>query len=145
MPGYVVLIYLVELAANVGVGRATDALAVSAVGVISVVGRNVDGVATDWFGRGHLAAACAVVNEATTTGLMVVGGPTKILPLSVVFGVGYGGIGSLVSPGLAELFGTDDLYALFALTSRSFAIAGSVAPYLSGAGYEVLGRSSPSS
>ena len=41
------------------------------------------------------------------------------------------------------LFGTDDLYALFALTSRSFAIAGSVAPYLSGAGYEVFGTFQP--
>lgn len=143
MPVYVVIVYLVEFAASVGAGRATGVLAVSAVGVTSVVGRNVAGVASDWFGLGHLAAACALVIGATTVGLTVFGGPAAILALSVVFGVGYGGIGSLISPLLAELFGTDDLYALFGLTSVSFAVAGSVAPYLSGAGYEVFGTFQP--
>lgn len=44
---------------------------------------------------------------------------------------------------LAELFDTDDQYALFGLTSISFAVAGSVAPSLSGAGVEALGSFQP--
>ena len=143
MPVYVVLVFLVEFAGSVGVGRTTGVLAVSAVGVANVLGRNVAGIASDWFGRDYLAAACALVIGATTAGLTVLPTPAAFLALAVVFGVGYGGIGSLISPLLAELFGTGDVYALFGLTSVSFAVAGSVAPYLAGAGYDALGTYQP--
>ncbi|MCY4729927.1 MFS transporter [Natronomonas gomsonensis] len=143
MPVYVVLVYLVEFAASIGAGRTTGVLAVSVVGVTSIVGRNAAGVASDWFGRSYLAAACALVIGASSISLTIFNSPVAVLALAVVFGVGYGGIGSLLSPLLAELFGTGDLYALFGLTSISFAMAGSIGPYLSGVGYDVFGTFQP--
>lgn len=138
-----VLVYLVESTASGGAGQATNLLAVSAVEVTNIIGPNVAGVASDWFGHDHLASACADLIGSTTASLRMFGGPIAFLALAAGFGIGYGGICSLISPLLAELFGTDGLYALFGLTRISFAVAGSVAPYLSGTGYESLGTFQP--
>jgi OFA family oxalate/formate antiporter-like MFS transporter len=60
-----------------------------------------------------------------------------------VFGLGYGGSIALLSPMLADLFGTGNINALLGVTSAAFAIAGSVAPFLAGLSYDVYGSFVP--
>jgi len=143
VPAYVVLVFLVEFAETTGIGRTTGVLAVSIIGGVSILGRNGAGIASDRFGRASILAGCATLTGLTTAAFVFAPGPTALLVIAVAFGLGYGGMSPLVAPLLADLFGTSNVYTLFGVTAAAWAISGSMTPYLSGLGFDVLGSYVP--
>lgn len=142
-PPFLVLVFVVEHATDAGLGQGTGILAVSLVGAMNIVGKNLAGPASDRFGMALLVAACSGLMGVTTGLLSVAPSSLAVVGLAVLFGVGYGGVGALVAPLIADLFGTGNLYSLFGLTSIAFAIGGSVVPYLAGVGRDTFGTFVP--
>lgn len=59
-----------------------------------------------------------------------------IFLFAVVYGIGYGGNGALLSPLTADIFGSEDIDGLFGAISFSFAISGLSSPFLAGWYYD---------
>lgn len=143
VPAYVVLVFLVEFAETTGVGRAAGVFGISVIGAVSILGRNAAGIASDRFGRAFILAGCAALVGLSTAAFVFAPTPIVLLAIAVAFGIGYGGMAPLIAPLLTDLFGTENVYTLFGVTAAAWAIAGSMTPYLSGLGFDVLGSYLP--
>lgn len=144
VPTYALLVYLVEFTTTVGVARSVGVLSISIIGAMNIVGKFVAGPIADRVGTARTIAGCAGLMGATTILLAAFHVPLSIPALALAFGLGYGGISALLSPLIADLFGTLDLSALFGVSSIGFAVAGSTVPYLVGFGFDATGTYIPS-
>ncbi len=138
-PVYIVISHIVSYATIIGIGRSEGVLALTTVGVMATVARFGVGSLADRVGRIRTFIASTVVLGAAMIGVALAPTVTVFIGTIVVFGVGYGGCGSLFSPLVADLFGHDDLNTLFAVMSLAFAVAGLTAPPLAGLWFEVSG------
>lgn len=137
VPFYILIVYLVEFATNVGVGREVGVLAVSLIGGVSIAGRFGVGYLADRFGIVRLYLLSTLVMGGAVILLAFGRVPAAVIALAVVYGIGYGGAGALMAPIVTEFFGRLDINTLFGMTNIAFAIAGSAVPYLGGAAYDV--------
>jgi MFS family permease len=106
---------------------------------MNVFGKFIAGPVSDRIGIPRTLSACGILLGLPLLAMAVARTPLAVYAAVFVFGLGYGGAIALLSPTVAELFGTDDINALFGLTSLSFAVTGSLAPFLAGLGYDVFG------
>lgn len=142
-PAYVMLVHAVEHTSQAGIGRGVGIVAISLMGGMNVVGKFVVGPLADRAGTLRTMALCAMCTGTGGIATPLVGEPWTFLGITALLGFGYGGMGALLSPAIAEMFGTLNINALFGLVATSFAITGSVVPYLSGAGFDVVGTFTP--
>ncbi|WP_241430880.1 MFS transporter [Natronolimnohabitans innermongolicus] len=139
IPANAVLVYVVDFAEAAGLTREIGVIALSLIGVMNVVAKFTAGWAADAIGTDRMLAACTGLMCVALLAMVAVPTPATLLALSAVFGFGYGGIAALMSPLVANLFGTDDLGTLFGLTCIGFAVAGVAAPYAVGVGVDRFG------
>ncbi len=140
---YVVLAHLVLHSVAVGLSRTVGATAVALLGATSAFGRVGIGFLADRTGRLRVFVACSAVMGLATLWLAVTHTVVGVYAFAVVFGLGYGGNGALLSPLTADLFGRANINAVFGLVSMAFAIAGLVAPPAAGATFDVFGAYDP--
>jgi MFS family permease len=136
---YVLMAHVVPFATDAGLGRAAGVTAIAVVGVTTSAARLALGYASDRIGRVRMFVACSLVMGATVPAFVFASAPPALWALAVVFGVGYGGNGALLSPLVADLFGTENLTALYGSLSVAFALAGLAAPPLAGLAFEATG------
>lgn len=140
---YVVLVNLVLYAQDVGLSRSVGATAIALVGVASATGRVGIGFLGDRLGRVRVFVTCSAVMGVATVALSGAGTALGLWAFALVYGLAYGGNGALLAPLTADLFGREQLNAVFGLVSVSFGVSGSVAPYLAGVGYARFGSYDP--
>ncbi|WP_232686112.1 MFS transporter [Halobacterium zhouii] len=140
---YVVLVNLVLYAQDVGLSRSVGATGIALVGVASATGRVGIGFLGDRLGRTRVFVACSAVMGLATVALSGTGTALGLWTFALVYGLAYGGNGALLAPLTADLFGREQLNAVFGLISVSFGVSGSVAPYLAGVGYARFGTYDP--
>lgn len=143
VPTYILMVYLVEYAANAGIGRAVGVLAMSVIGAMNIAGKFLAGSISDRIGTVPTLAGCIALMGAATVLLAFLPFRFAVIGLAAVFGIGYGGSGALQTPMIADLFGTLNISSLFGLISVAFAITGSVVPYLVGFGFDAFGTFVP--
>lgn len=141
---YILLAYLVEYSTAIGWGREVGVLAVSAIGAANVMGKFLVGPVDERTGTVWAFVLFMALMGTAMIVLPFVPSPSLGLVLVALFGVGYGATGALLSPIVANTFGTLDINALFGVSSVSFAIAGSVPPYVTGVVYDTAGTFEPS-
>ena len=139
VPAYAVLVFLVEFAESTGAGRRAGVLGVSALGAMNIVAKFAAGEIADRVGPDLTMAGFVALMCVVTPMMVAFPTPASIVVLAALFGFGYGGIAALMSPLMADLFGTADLSTLFGLTCIGFAVGGTVIPYLVGFGFDVFG------
>lgn len=139
---YVLVNHLVPYADGLGV-RWAGVTAISVMGIATIVARLVVGAVSDRMGRVAIFTVCSLTMGASLLALPLATSPLAIVAIAVVFGVGYGGNGALLSPLVADLFGTADIGTLFGIASLSFAVAGLLSPPLATLGVEELGTYTP--
>lgn len=140
---YVVLVNLVLHATDVGLSRGVGAAAIALVGVASAAGRVGIGFLGDRLGRVRVFVACSAVMGLATVALSGVGSAAGMWAFALVYGLAYGGNGALLAPLTADMFGREQINAVFGLISVSFAVSGSVAPYVAGVAYGRFGTYDP--
>lgn len=140
---FLLLAHLILVAVDLGLSRATGAMALALVGLTSVVGRVAIGHLGDRVGRLHVFVGCSAVMGLATVGLLGVRSSAGMVLVAIVYGAAYGGNGALLAPLMADLFGRTDINAVFGLASVAFAVAGLLAPAAGGAVYDALGTYEP--
>ncbi|ADJ15030.1 MFS transporter [Halalkalicoccus jeotgali] len=140
---YVVLSHLVVHAVDLGLSRTVGASAVALIGGASVVGRVAIGHAADRIGRVSTFAACSAVMGGAAIALPALDTAAALFAFAGVYGLAYGGNGALLAPLTADLFGRENINAVFGLVSVSLGLSGLVSPYLAGAGHDAIGTYSP--
>lgn len=136
---YVVMGHLVVYTTDLGLGRWVGATAVGVIGGVTSAARLGIGYLSDHLGRLHVFVACSSIMSGAVLLLPAARTPAAVFAFAVVFGVGYGGNGALLSPLIADLFGPAYLNTVFGIISFAFAIAGLVAPSAAGFGYDLFG------
>jgi len=140
---YAVLAHLVLYAAGMGLPAAVGPWALAVVGLTSALGRVAIGHVADTAGRLRVFVACSAVMGLATLWLAFASSTVGIAAFAVAFGLAYGGNGALLSPLIAELFGHEQINAVFGLASTAFGVAGLVAPPAAGVAYDRLGTYEP--
>ncbi|WP_458190207.1 MFS transporter [Haladaptatus sp. NG-WS-4] len=140
---YVVMGHLVLYVTDAGMDRWVGVWAIASIGISTSVARLGLGFMSDRVGRVRLFVACSAVMGATTLLLAVAVTPLAVFAITIAFGLGYGGNGALLSPLVADLFGTAELNTLYGVMSLAFAISGLLAPPAGGAVRDVLGTYVP--
>ena len=131
--------HIAALLTDRGVSSSGGALAISAMGAASLVGRFLAGWLLDRFfaarvAFGLLAAAAAgafVLSGATTLAAGVVG--------AVLIGVGMGGEADVTPYLLSRYFGLRAFAVLYGLTWTFYAVAGAIGPVIMGQAFDATG------
>ncbi|MFB6119018.1 MFS transporter [Halosegnis sp.] len=135
---FVLVNHLVPFAGVLGV-RGAGVTAISALGVGTSLARLVVGYTSDRTDRVAVFVACAALMASCLLVLPLASSAAALIAVAVVYGVGYGGTGALLSPFVADLFGVGDIGTLYGFASIAFAIAGLAAPPLATAGLGAVG------
>ena len=126
---FVLINHLVPYADGLGI-RWAGVTGISALGFATAAARLAIGYGSDSVGRVRVFVACSTLMGVCLLALPLAGGPVGIVAVAVVFGVGYGGNGALLSPLVADLFGVANIGTLHGVASTAFALAGLTAPPL---------------
>ncbi len=140
---YIVLSHLVIHIMDLGLSRTVGATAVALIGGASVAGRITIGYAADRVGRVSTFAVCSGIMGLSTLALPTFDTATSLLVFAAIYGLTYGGNGALLAPLTADLFGRENINAVFGLVSMSLGISGLLSPYVAGAGYDAIGTYTP--
>lgn len=143
VPMFFAAAHLVEFTDSAGIGRDVGILALSVIGGLNVFAKFIVGPIADRVGIQHTLAGASVFLGASIALMAVARSGGLILTFAVLFGIGYGGAIALMSPMIAELFGTLNINALFGLVAVAFAFTGAVVPYLAGVGFDMFGTYIP--
>ncbi|MFW5924102.1 MAG: MFS transporter [archaeon] len=142
-PLYILMNHVVRFANVTDLPAGVGVAAISLIGLTTSLARIGVGSASDRLGRVRTFVASGMLVSVTVPALTLVETRLPFFVLTVAFGIGYGGAGALLSPLVAELFGSDNLGTTFGTASVAFAITGLAAPSLAGLGYETLGSYTP--
>jgi MFS family permease len=140
-PWFAISAHLVEYASTATFGRAAGVAAISVVGAANVAGKFGVGYFSDLVeaDRARVLAGCGAGMGVLAAVLTTLSSAGAVLGLAVAFGLVYGGVGALLTPVLADLFGDGSLNSLFGVASIGVAVSGAAVPYLVGTAYDLTG------
>jgi MFS family permease len=142
-PIFTLLVYLVTYTTDVGMSRWVGVWALSIMGGMTVPGRIVFGNLADRFGRVSSFVALTGVLGLSVLTLPLIRLPAALFGFSIGYGLIYGGASALVSPLIADFYGSDKVAALYGLSAPAFGVAALGGPYLAGKTYAWLGTYTP--
>ena len=134
-----VVVHIVPHAIDQGLAPGTAAGVISAIGGMSIVGRLVLGSANDRIGGKRSLMICFIILFCSFVWLQVAGSVWMFFLFAVIYGFAHGGIFTVVSPTVAELFGTGSHGMLFGIVLFSGNIGGALSPILAGRIFDVMG------
>ncbi len=134
-----IVVHIVPHATDLGLAPGTAAGVISAIGGMSIVGRFVLGSAYDRIGGKRSLMICFIILFCSIIWLQVAGSAWMLFMFAVVYGFAHGGLFTVVSPTVAELFGTGSHGVLFGIVLFSGNFAGAISPILAGRIFDVMG------
>ena len=134
-----IVVHIVPHAIDLGLAPGTAAGVISAIGGMSIVGRFVLGSAYDRIGGKRSLMICFIILFCSFIWLQVAGSAWMLFLFAVVYGFAHGGLFTVVSPTVAELFGTGSHGVLFGIVLFSGNIGGAISPILAGRIFDVMG------
>ena len=133
------IIHIIPHARDLGLPPTSAAAVLSTIGGVSMLGRIVMGTANDKIGGKRSLIICLVLLISSLV-LLILGSSIWILFLfAIIYGFAHGGLFTVMSPTIAELFGTGSHGTLFGLILFSGTIGGSVGPWLTGYVFDTTG------
>ncbi|WP_137284568.1 MFS transporter [Halorussus salinisoli] len=136
---YVVFLNLPVYTADLGLTTQVGAVALGVIGATSVLSRLTVGFAADHLGRTTMFTLSSALMGVSTLFFPFVETAGVFYLIAMCYGLGYGGNGALLSPLMADFYGTANINTVFGLISMSFAISGLFTPYLAGNIYDLTG------
>ena len=124
---------------DLGLTHTTAATLLTVIGGASIVGRLTVGASVDRIGGRNAYVLCFVPLLIGLLSLLVVETPWLLFPAVAVYGFAHGGFFTVVSPAIAELFGTRAHGAIFGGVVFFGTIGAAVGPILAGRVFDVTG------
>jgi MFS family permease len=111
----------------------------STIGGVSMLGRIVIGTANDKIGGKRALMICFILLLCSLLWLQVASKAWMLFLFAVIYGFAHGGFFTVISPMVAELFGTGSHGVLFGIVLASGTIGGAVGPLMAGRTFDVTG------
>jgi len=134
-----VMIHIVPHATDQGIAPAVAATILSTIGAVSIAGRLTIGTLFDRLGGRRSLCICFVILLASFVLLQVAETPWMLFVFAMVYGFAHGGFFTVMSPALAEFFGTGSHGVIFGIVLFSGTIGGATGPLLAGRLFDMTG------
>ena len=134
-----IMLHIVPHAIDLGISTANAANVLATVGFISIVGRFVMGTAGDKIGTKSSLVICFLCLLSGLGWLQLSMSLWMLFIFAVIHGFAHGGFFALISPLLADFFGTRSHGAIFGVLVTVSAIGSSLGPILAGYMFDITG------
>ncbi len=143
LPFFTLIVHFVAYTTDIGMGRWVGVLAISLLGGMAIPGRLLFGSISDRVGRPKIFVALSFCVGVLIVLLPFMSTPLPLLFVTAVYGLVHGGAGTLVSPLIADFYGSEYVTMLYGVAALSFGIAALAGPYLAGWTVETFGSYAP--
>ena len=134
-----VIVHIVPFARDLGLSPAVAAGVLSTIGGVSILGRIVMGTAIDKIGGKCALIICFIILFCGLIVLQLAAEAWMLFLFAVIYGFAHGGFFTVVSPMVAELFGTGSHGLLFGIILFSGTLGGALGPLMAGRTFDVTG------
>jgi MFS family permease len=134
-----IIVHIVPHAMDLGLPPAIAAGVLATIGGVSMLGRIVLGAWNDRIGGKRSLIICFILLLGSLLWLQVASEAWMLFLFAVVYGLAHGGFFTVMSPMVAELFGTGSHGLLFGLVLACGTVGGAVGPLLAGRTFDVTG------
>ena len=134
-----IIVHIVPHAMDLALPSATAAGVLATIAGVSMLGRIVMGTVNDRIGGKRSLIICFIVLLCGLIWLQVAREAWMLFLFAVIYGFAHGGFFTVVSPTVAELFGTSSHGVLFGTVLCTGNIGGAVGPLLAGHTFDVTG------
>ncbi|MEE9611827.1 MAG: MFS transporter, partial [Desulfatiglandales bacterium] len=134
-----VIVHIVPHATDLGLPPVTAAAVLSTIGGVSMVGRIVMGAVIDMIGGKRSLLICLSGLICGLISLQMASEAWTLFLFATIYGFAHGGLFTIVSPTVAEFFGTGSHGVIFGIVMFSGAMGGAVGPMLAGRAFDVSG------
>ncbi len=134
-----IIVHIVPHAMDLGLTPPTAVGVLSTIGGVSMLGRIVIGTANDKIGGKHSLAICSIMLLCGLIWLHVASQAWMLFLFAVIYGFAHGGFFTVMSPTIAELFGTGSHGLLYGIVLASGTIGGATGPLMAGRTFDVTG------
>jgi MFS family permease len=135
-----IIVHIVPYASDLGLSPAAAAGVLSTIGGVSMLGRIVMGVANDRIGGKRSLIICFIVLLCGLIWLQVTSKAWMLFLFATIYGLAHGGFFTVMSPTVAELFGTGSHGLLFGIVLFCGTIGGAVGPLMAGHAFDLTGN-----
>jgi MFS family permease len=134
-----VMIHSAPYAVDMGASPSTAAGILSIIGGVSIAGRFIMGRASDKIGTKRAYIICFSCLAVAFLAILTIHESWVLSFFAVAYGFGHGGLWTLLSPVVAELFGIASHGAIFGMVYFLITIGGTIGPILGGAIFDLTG------
>ena len=139
----VVMIHVAPHARDLGFDAIRAAQVLSTIGAASILGRIIMGGTGDRLGGKHSLTIAYVILSLSLIWLLFIREPWLLFLFAPVYGFTHGAFFTLISPTVAELFGTKAHGVIFAIILLHGTIGGAISPFIAGRVFDTLGTYQP--
>ena len=136
---FTIVVHIVPHARDLGLAPAYAAGVLSTIGGVSILGRIVMGAANDRIGGKRALIICISILFCSFIWLQLASNAWMLFLFAVIYGFAHGGFFTVVSPMVAEWFGTDSHGILFGIILFCGTLGGAVGPLIAGQIFDVTG------
>ncbi len=133
------MIHIVPHGIDLGLTSGNAAKVLSTLGAMSIAGRFLMGIAGDRMGNIKAMFICFIFLFSGLTWLQFADNMWMLLIFAVIHGFAHGGVFSVISPILAELFGTVSHGLIFGIMAFISSIGGFIGPVMAGYAFDSVG------
>jgi MFS family permease len=133
------MVHIVLHAIDKGISPTIAATVLTFVGGLGIAGRIIMGSAGDRIGNRAVMIICYAIITADLVWLLAVKELWMFYVFAAVFGFAYGGLGAILSPLVADLFGLRAHGAILGITGFANQIGGAIGPVMAGAVFDTTG------
>jgi MFS family permease len=134
-----VIVHIVPHAMDLDLAPPTAVGVLSTIGGASMLGRIVIGTANDKIGGKRSLVICFILLLCGLFWLNVASEAWMLFLFAVIYGFAHGGFFTVISPTIAEFFGTGSHGMLFGIVLASGTIGGAAGPLMAGRTFDVTG------
>ena len=134
-----IMVHIVPHAIDIGISSAAAAGILSTIGGVSIAGRLLVGAAIDRIGNRMTIIICLILLILALLWLQMAKELWMFYLFTMVYGLSHGGLYTVVSPIVAEYFGTRSHGALFGIVFCCSMVGGAIGPVIAGYIFDVTG------
>ena len=134
-----IVVHIVPHARDLGLPPAIAAGVLSTIGGVSMLGRFTMGTVNDRIGGKRALIICFVILLCGLIWLQVSHVAWMLFLFATVYGFAHGGLFTVMSPMVAELFGTGSHGLLFGIVLFSGTLGGALGPLMAGRLFDITG------
>jgi MFS family permease len=134
-----IVVHIVPHALDLELNPPTAVGVLSTIGGVSLLGRIVMGTAIDKIGGKRSLIICFILLLCGLCWLQVASKAWMLFLFAVIYGVAHGGLFTVMSPTIAEFFGTGSHGVLFGIVLASGTIGGAIGPLMAGRTFDTTG------